>query len=67
MYMLRTWMAMPMTFEMKLDQRYEEGQQAGIESVAINMLQENHSVEEIKKCTGLTVERIMELAELQSV
>ena len=75
------WRENYMTFEMKLDQRYEEGQKAGIELgrtegielgrsegielVAANMLQENHSVEEIQKCTGLPVERIIELAEVR--
>ena len=68
------WRENYMTFEMKLDQRYEEGQKAGIELgrsegielVAANMLQENHSVEEIQKCTGLPVERIMELQRWKS-
>ena len=93
------WRENYMTFEMKLDQRFEEGKELGrtegielgrtegielgrtegielgrsegielgksrgIELVAINMLQENRSVEEIQKYTGLTVERIRELAE----
>lgn len=43
------------------DEREKRGEKRGIAQVAINMLKQKYKKEEIKKCTGLSDEKIKEL------
>ena len=42
----------------------EKGEEKGIEKVALNMLKDGLSLDLISKVTGLTIEKLKELAEL---